>query len=133
MIPIGMSRCGFLASCAAVLTASNPIYAKKTIPAPAMIPLVPKCSRSPVLAGMNGCQLAPLMPFQANAMKRSTTATLMITITSLTRADSLMPFTRSAVTSTTISTAGKLKTAVTVLPSAIVTGLPDAAESAAGM
>ena len=27
-MPIGMSRCGFFASCAAVETASNPIYAK---------------------------------------------------------------------------------------------------------
>ena len=34
MIAIGMSRCGFRASCAAVLTASKPIQAKNTIPAP---------------------------------------------------------------------------------------------------
>ena len=29
MMPIGKSRCGFLASCAVVETASNPMYAKK--------------------------------------------------------------------------------------------------------
>ena len=48
-IPIGMSFFGFLASCAAVLTASNPIYAKKTIAAARMIPLKPKSPNFPVL------------------------------------------------------------------------------------
>jgi hypothetical protein len=38
MIPIGMSRRGFLASSAWVLTASNPMYAKKMMAAPAIIP-----------------------------------------------------------------------------------------------
>ena len=42
-----------------------------------------------------------------------TIATLMSTITSLTRADSLMPITRSAVTSATMTIAGKLISAVT--------------------
>src|SRR5262249_46756445 len=60
MMPIGISRWGFFASCAAVLTASNPMYAKNTIPAPCITPLQPKCPRTPVLSGMNGCQLAEL-------------------------------------------------------------------------
>ena len=34
MMPMGMCFCGFLASCAAVETASKPIYAKKITPAP---------------------------------------------------------------------------------------------------
>src|SRR6202047_1541490 len=41
MMPIGRSRCGFLASCAVVETASNPIYAKKIYAAPAPIPPKP--------------------------------------------------------------------------------------------
>src|SRR6478672_96098 len=35
MMPIGMSRLGLRASCAAVETASKPMYAKKICPAPA--------------------------------------------------------------------------------------------------
>ena len=42
MMPIGRSRCGFLHSCAAVETASKPMYAKKTVAAPCKIPDVPK-------------------------------------------------------------------------------------------
>ena len=95
---MGMSRCGFLASCAAVLTASKPMYAKKTIAAPATTPLKPKCSRSPVLGGMKGCQLSGFTCGAANTMKRITTASLMTTITLLTVADSLMPTTSKVVT-----------------------------------
>ena len=40
-MPIGMSRCGFRASCAAVETASKPMYAKKTRPAPRRTPETP--------------------------------------------------------------------------------------------
>jgi len=47
MIPMGMSRCGFLASCAAVETASNPIYAKKMTPAARMMPLMPYSPKTP--------------------------------------------------------------------------------------
>ena len=54
-IPIGISRCGFFASCAAVDTASKPIYAKKIDAAPAAMPLNPKLPASS-LGGMNGCQ-----------------------------------------------------------------------------
>jgi len=40
-MPIGMSRLGFFASCAAVETASNPMKAKKTTPAAPRIPMMP--------------------------------------------------------------------------------------------
>lgn len=43
---------GFLASCAAVLTASKPINAKNTNAAPVAIPVHPKFSNLPVLAGI---------------------------------------------------------------------------------
>ncbi len=46
-------------------------------------------------------------------MNSTTIATLISTITSLTFADSLMPITRSAVTSATMNMAGMLMTAVT--------------------
>src|ERR687890_1609594 len=97
MMAMGMSRCGFLASCAAVVTESNPIYAKNTIAAPATTPLNPKCSRSPVLGGMNGCQLSGFTCDAASAMKSRTTATLMKTMTLLTDADSLIPTTSRVV------------------------------------
>ena len=41
MIPRGMSRCGLRASSEAVLTASNPIYEKKMMAAPTLMPLMP--------------------------------------------------------------------------------------------
>src|ERR687889_1491357 len=97
MMAIGMSFCGFLASWAAVVTESNPMYAKNTMAAPATTPLNPKCSRSPVLGGMNGCQLSGFTCPTASAMKSRTTATLMKTITLLTDADSLIPTTSRVV------------------------------------
>jgi hypothetical protein len=39
---MGISRFGFLASCAAVETASNPMYAKKITPAAVAMPDHPK-------------------------------------------------------------------------------------------
>ena len=41
MMPVGMSRWGFRASSAAVLTASNPMYEKKMIAAPTLMPAKP--------------------------------------------------------------------------------------------
>src|SRR5438046_3058097 len=41
MMPIGMSFCGVFDSCAAVLTAANPLQAKNTIPAPVNTPDAP--------------------------------------------------------------------------------------------
>ncbi len=52
-IPVGRSFCGFLVSCAAVETASKPMYAKKTAEAPRMMPEKPK-RPGPSLGGMNG-------------------------------------------------------------------------------
>ena len=46
-MPIGISFLGFLASCAAVDTASKPIKAKKTTPAPLMMPDIPYLPNQP--------------------------------------------------------------------------------------
>ncbi len=81
---------------------------------------------------MNGCQLAGVDESAPAPMTISTTATLMTTITALTVADSLTPRISSAVTATVMSTAGRLKTAVTGSPPATVTSVPGAALSAAG-
>src|SRR6187455_1598214 len=81
---------------------------------------------------MNGDQLPVLMNIEPAAITSNTTATLMMTITALTFADSWMPTTSKAVTSTVMSTAGRLKTAVTADPSASVMTDPGAALNAAG-
>ena len=138
-MPTGMSRCGFRASCAAVLTASKPMYAKNTTAAPVMTPAPAEGAfdgktvgtRAPA-AGSNGCQLAGFTAWIVPTMKTSTTATFTKTMTLLTLADSLMPTTSKAVMIAMMMTAGRLKTAVTVVPSASVTGLPCAALSLAG-
>ncbi len=114
MIPIGMSFWGFFASCAAVDTASKPIYAKNTRPAPAITPVQPNEPRSPVFGGMKGCQLAGFTACAAATMNSRTTATLMNTMTLLTFADSLIPITSSVVTKAIMMTAGRLKTAASV-------------------
>ena len=57
-MPIGMSFCGLRASCAAVETASNPMYAKKITPAARAIPDQPYSPNEPSFGGINGCQLA---------------------------------------------------------------------------
>src|SRR5438034_9464219 len=132
MMPIGMSFCGFFASCAAVLTASNPMYAKKTRPAPAITPVQPKAPRSPVFGGMNGCQLAGFTACAANTMNSTTTASLMKTMTLLVVADSLMPMTSSVVTRAMMTTAGRLNTAVMLVPSAHCTTVPRAPDGAHG-
>src|SRR5271170_888917 len=90
-IPMGMSRCGFFASWAAVEMASKPMYAKKMTPEAAMTPLQPKAPKCPAFGGMNGCQLAVLMKLTPNTMNSTTTVTLMATITELKAADCLMP------------------------------------------
>src|SRR2546429_4751389 len=137
MMPIGMSGCGFFASCAAVLTASNPMYAKKTMAAPVKTPLQPNSPATgtpslTVCGGMKGCQLAALTACAANTMNSSTTATFTNTITLLKFADSLIPITSSVVTRAMMITAGRLKIAVAVVPSAHCTATPRAAESEHG-
>ena len=57
-MPIGMSRDGFFASCAAVDTASKPMYAKNMTPAPRRTPLHPKLPNAPVFSGTNGVRFA---------------------------------------------------------------------------
>src|SRR5256886_5595099 len=131
IMPIGISFCGFFASWAAVLTASNPMYAKNTIPAPAMTPFQPYLP-GPSAGGMKGCQLALLIAWAAAIIKRMTTAPLMNTITLLTLADSLMPMTSKVVTMAMMMAAGRLKTAVTCVPSWQATSVPRAAEMAQG-
>ena len=91
MMPIGMSRCGFFASCAAVETASNPIYAKKMMPAACTTPLQPKWPNVPVFGGMNGTQFAPSTTNMPKPMNRMITATLIATTIALKRADWWMP------------------------------------------
>src|SRR5450432_1028296 len=109
-MPKGRSRWGFLVSWAAVETASNPIYAKNTRAAPRMIPEKPKWPwlRS---GGMNGCQLAVWMYGAQKTMNINTTASLIMTMTALKRADSLIPRTNITVITSVISMAGMLSTA----------------------
>ena len=108
---MGRSRCGLRDSCAAVETASNPMYAKKTIVAPCSTPEAPNRPKAPSFAGTNGCQFSVLTKRAANAMKSSTTVTFMNTMIVLKRADSLIPRTSSAVTASTTSTAGRFTNA----------------------
>ena len=105
---MGRSRCGFLVSCAAVETASKPMYAKNTMVAPCRIPEMPKRPNVPSLAGTNGTQFSWRTNGAAAAMNISTTATFTSTMMPLKRADSLMPTTRIAVTASTMKTAGRL-------------------------
>ena len=72
MIPIGMSRCGLRVSSAVVETASNPMKAKNTMAAPPIMPAKP--------VGMKGCQFVGFTRKAPKEMKKTTTATLVITI-----------------------------------------------------
>ena len=128
-----MSFCGFFASCAAVETASKPMKAKNTTPAPRRMPLQPYFPNSPVFAGISGCQLAVLMKKAPSPMKATTTTSFTATMMLLSRADSLVPMTSKAVMAAMISAAGRLTMAVAVLPSANVTAVPGAAAKVGGM
>src|SRR5271157_399198 len=118
-MPIGMSRCGFFASWAAVETASNPIYAKKITPAARAIPDQPYSPNAPWFGGINGCQFAAATVgclstnAPAMAMKIKTIVTLTITIAELKLADSLMPITRISVIRQITRNATILNTPVT--------------------
>lgn len=81
---------------------------------------------------MNGCQLAVTTNAAPAAMNTRTTATLIMTMMTLTRADSLTPRINSAVMAATTAKAGKLNTAVTDVPSAAWTTLPGEAVSDGG-
>src|SRR5438128_8978586 len=104
MMPRGMSRCGFFASSAAVLTASNPMYEKKMIAAPTLMPFNPFGAKLGVVHSSGRMYLSPTN--RNNPM----IPTLIATITVFTRADSLVPMTRSQVMRATIASAGRLKT-----------------------
>src|SRR5208337_3427294 len=103
-MPIGKSRCGRLASCAVVETASNPMYAKKIYAAPAPMPEKPM--------GAKACQSCPqfdgLTYRMPRMMTNNTTETLMATMVALKRALSLMPITRTVVMMQAIINAGTL-------------------------
>src|SRR5688500_20088430 len=129
---MGMSRRGFRASCAAVETASNPMYAKKITAAPRMMPDRPNSPNVPVFGGTSGVNLVESTNAAPATITSTTTATLTTTMTPLTVADSRTPRTRSAVTSSAMITAGRLKMAVTVLPSAAASTVPGAALTMAG-
>ena len=68
MMPIGMSRFGFLHSSAHVETASKPMYAKKMIAAPVEMPAKP--------FGANGCQFAGLTNLKLTKTKNASTTSL---------------------------------------------------------
>jgi hypothetical protein len=103
MMAMGMSRCGFLASSAAVDTASNPTKARKTMAAAVITPPNPK--------GMKGCHRPGLTCQTVRTMKKTITASLTMTMIMLMRELSLTPRIRRMVRSATIKTAGMLMTA----------------------
>src|SRR3954468_6438632 len=112
-MPIGMSRLGLMVSCAAVDTASNPMYAKNTTPAAPTMPqnppnacVTPWLSTTSVAGGMYGVWLAGSMKPQPSTMIRITIATLVITIRLLTNADSFMPRISSRLSISTMNSAG---------------------------
>src|SRR5215213_2220721 len=106
--------------------------AKKITPAPRSTPLHPNSPNVPVFAGTNGCQFAVFTYAAPNPMNNSSTTTFTTTITELKPADSRMPITRIADTSSTIAAAGRLNTPLTVLPSASATSNPGGPDNAAG-
>src|SRR5688572_28404529 len=112
-MPIGMSQLGFLASCAAVETASNPMNAKNTTPAAPTIPqkppnlcVVPSAVVNSPAGGMYGVWLAGSTKLQPSAMTRTTIATLVITIRLFTHADCWVPRMSSSESTSRMNTAG---------------------------
>src|SRR6476469_1944953 len=95
-IPIGMSRCGFFDSCAAVETASNPLYAKNLTPAQRRMRDHPKCPNDPVFGGMNGDRLSRLTYAAPATTKMTRTIDLITTRTVLVFADWRMPMINNA-------------------------------------
>ncbi len=107
-MPTGMSFWGWRASCAAVLTASNPMKAKKIKPAPRSTPDQPNSPNVPVLAGMKGCQLRLCTYRNPTITKTTRTPVLTMTMKLLNPADSRIPSTRIVVMARTMNTAGRL-------------------------
>ena len=100
MIAKGMSRLGLRVSSAAVLTASNPIYAKKMIAAAEKMPSVP--------LGAKGCQLDLSMKKAPKITKNAMMASFSMTMLVLNHALSRMPITSTHVINTTMAAAGTL-------------------------
>src|SRR5579859_1216631 len=114
-MPMGMSRLGFFASCAAVDTASKPMNAKKTMPAAVTMPpkppnacVTPASSLYSVGAGMYGLWFAAFMKPQPSTMMRTTIVTFVTTMSVLTNADSRMPRMSRSVSRSRMPTAGRL-------------------------
>jgi hypothetical protein len=128
-MPIGMSRAGFLVSCAAVDTASKPMKAKNTTPAAPRTPITPPngwVTPSGVVyvvaAGMNGTWLAGFMNPQPMPITISTIATFVMTMTPLTNADSAVPRMRIADRQNRMNTAGILMMPCVVVPAIVSSG-----------
>ena len=98
-MPIGMSLFGFFASCAVVLTASNPMNAKNTIAAPPSTPPQPhlknpSCPNVP--SGIKyGVWFSGLINCHPMMINTNTIATLTKTIIAFTVADSFVPLIKS--------------------------------------
>ena len=100
IIPRGSDFWGSFTSSAAVETASKPMYAKKIIDAPANTPDQPK--------GMNGTQFEASTWLKPSARNNATTASLMATMTLLTKELCLTPRMLTKATTAKMRTAGRL-------------------------
>ena len=104
----GTVRCGSRASPAAVETASKPMKAKNSTPAPRRTPDSPNSPNAPSLGGTNGVQFAVLTKKIPTRTTSRSEPTLSATIALLAFADSREPRTSSHVQPATTSTAGRL-------------------------
>ncbi len=111
-MPIGMSRDGFFASCAAVETASKPMYAKNITPAPRSTPLQPNSPNDPAFGGMNGVRFSRFTYAAPATTNTTSTIALMPTSSVLVSADCLMPMMSRPATTSTMTAAGRLNTGV---------------------
>src|SRR6266481_3189504 len=110
MMPKGISFCGLRDSSAAVDTESNPIYVKKMIAPPEMIPAKPE--------GAKGCQFSRLTSMPPTTRNVRIAPIFTMTITLLAPADSRIPHTSSTVKMRTTRNAGRLKYAPDQCPPA---------------
>ena len=109
-VPMGTSRCGLRASCAAVDTLSAPMNAKKSTEDPRSTPDQPKTPNVSVAGGTKGDQLATLTYVAPAHTKTTSTATLSTTTTRVKNADSWMPTKLTAAAASTMAMAGTLST-----------------------
>ena len=106
-MPIGMSRRGFLDSCAAVLTASKPRNANDTTAAPRNTPDMPNSPSFPVLAGTNGWKFSAFTYFQPRITNINITDIFSTTIIVLTIELPSIPRMRNMLITITIPAAGR--------------------------